>query len=157
VPEKLSTFPYSFDGPYLCAVIVGTILAIATNWPVKALFLWVVRWAARQSPKTGGAGTETAAELNSRIEKHFDLPLAALVGCIERAIYVFAVITPAYDLIIAWLIMKAFHEWVSEGKDQPLSLPKLTIYQLYLVGNAISLIAGLIIGVLAAVLMVHLR
>lgn len=83
--------------------------------------------------------------------------MAALVGCIERVIYVFAVITPAYDLIIAWLIMKAFHEWVSEGEEQPLSLPKLTIYQLYLVGNAVSLIAGLIIGVLAAVLMVHLR
>lgn len=155
MPEKLSTFPYSFDGPYLCAMIVGTILAILANWPVKALFLWVVRWAARQSLETSGTGT--AAELNSRIEKHFDLPLAALVGCIERAIYVFAVITPAYDLIIAWLIMKAFHEWVSEGKDQPLSLSKLTIYQLYLVGNAISLIAGLIIGVVAAVVMVHLR
>lgn len=154
MPEKLSTFPYSFDGAYLCAMIAGTILAVAANWPVKALFLWVVRSAAGQSAKTG---TETAAELNQRIEEHFDLPLAALVGCIERVIYVFAVITPAYDLIIAWLIMKAFHEWVSEGKDQPLSLPKLTIYQLYLVGNAVSLIAGLIIGVLAAVLMVHLR
>jgi hypothetical protein len=40
---------YSFDLPYLCAMISGAVLAIATHPLVKRIFLLVIRGVARRS------------------------------------------------------------------------------------------------------------
>ena len=149
-------FTYEFDLPFLVAMIIGAALSVAVHPIVKSAFVARIETTAKST--LTGPSDNSVGEKMPLILDHFDLPFAATIGCIERIIYVFAVITPAYDLIIGWLIMKAFYEWLKgPDEEQKLPLRAVVFYHLYLFGNAISLMAGLAAGVIGAVIMVYLR
>lgn len=74
----------------------------------------------------------------------FDLPGAALVGILERVIYIFSVMGDHYELAGGWIIMKSFTMWLESPlvkKDQ-----KMKLYHNYIVGSALSLLAGVACG-----------
>lgn len=69
------------------------------------------------------------------------------VGTFERILYVMAVLSQHYDLITAWIVMKAFSGWMRLGprKDEH---ERLSRWNKYLLGNIVSLLAGLGLGVI---------
>ncbi len=112
---------------------------------------------------------ETSAEDEYKlIKKHFDMELAPLIGKVERVIYVFGIMFGgAFALISGWLVLKAFAAWVGEIRRpetpenvttsvEKTSAPRLAYYHLYLYGNALSLLAGLALGLVGLHLTVYL-
>jgi uncharacterized protein YggT (Ycf19 family) len=71
---------------------------------------------------------------------------SALIGRLEGIIYIYSVMMASYDLALAWIILKAFHEWTSSSKEPNTPQRVLLDYYLYLAGNAISLFHGVFWG-----------
>ena len=82
--------------------------------------------------------------------KHFD-PAGGLVGCLERAVYIFGIMFAQPGVITGVLILKAFFGWVDKiaGSDPnrtPSVRAYVAVYYAYIIGNLISLIVGLALG-----------
>jgi hypothetical protein len=89
-----------------------------------------------------------------------DLPESALgtpawrMACMERVFYIWAVMFQQYHLIAGWIVLKAFSEWLEtaniarnmrDDKDKK-TQKKQSLYDIYLEGNALSLLVGLLCG-----------
>jgi hypothetical protein len=88
--------------------------------------------------------------------KHYD-PAGGLVGCLERSVYVFAIMFAQPGVITGVLILKAFFGWVEKISDtDPDKAPSVrayvAVYYAYIIGNLISLIVGLALGELGFLL-----
>jgi hypothetical protein len=66
----------------------------------------------------------------------------------ERAIYIWAVMFHHYELIAGWLVLKGFSEWATTPQVIPLlnARQRQGIYNIYLEGNALSILLGLLSG-----------
>ncbi len=107
------------------ALAIASVLA---SWPSNCLiwFLWE-RIANREHVAKG----EPTALVRS-------------VGTLERILYIAGVIGHHYELIAGWLVLKAFFEI---ARDRCRLSP--VRYNSWLVGNLLSLMTGLFLGVLA--------
>lgn len=65
---------------------------------------------------------------------------AGFVGLTERAIYTTAIVLGLKEAVAVWLVMKATIQWKSEESKN------VSKFYIYLIGNALSLIFGLIGG-----------
>ena len=73
---------------------------------------------------------------------------APIIGILERIIYIIGIMFGgAFALISGWLVMKAFNTWLQteELKAHPTEV-RMAYYHQYLYGNALSLIAGVVLG-----------
>jgi hypothetical protein len=70
------------------------------------------------------------------------------MACLERILYIWAVIFKEYHLIAGWLVLKAFSEStaVNEARAIRGADKKQRIYDIYLEGNVLSIIVGLLCG-----------
>lgn len=66
--------------------------------------------------------------------------LALFVGIVERAIYTFAVIVRAYEIIAVWLALKATAEFRTEATRERAD------FYIYTIGSGMSLIFGCLGG-----------
>ena len=81
------------------------------------------------------------------ITSHFDMTFAPIIGILERIIYIAGIMFGAYVLISGWLVMKAFNAWLMTTElEGPRAKERMAYYHLYLYGNALSLITGLVLG-----------
>jgi len=98
----------------------------------------------------------------ARVLKHHNVPigasgidldyLPAVVGVLERILYVIAILAEAPEFIGVWLAIKTAGSWKgwSEGRDYPsgdgtekkIVIPGRQEFNLFLVGSAVSAICG---------------
>jgi hypothetical protein len=79
-------------------------------------------------------------------------PASGLVGCLERSLYIFGVMSGESGVITAVVILKAFFAWATEGaatagtNSTERTQSTIILYYAYLIGNFLSLILGLALG-----------
>ena len=83
-------------------------------------------------------------------------PLSGKVGTLECIIYIYSVIIGHYSIISGWLVLKSFYGWVGEMqkiestniKYNKRLLPNKLIdrYQKQIIGNAYSILLGILLG-----------
>src|SRR6266446_7946435 len=114
--------------PYLTALIIAAVLSW---WPGNCL-VWAI-W-------------KVCAKIEG-VEAGERLPLVKSVGGLERVLYVMGVTGHHYEIIGGWLVLKAFFGFAvrdQEGVREP-----VTRYGRLLIGNALSLMIGIALGVTA--------
>jgi hypothetical protein len=128
--------------PLLYIVVAAVVSALA--WIPGNWLLWFL-WA--QFAKHEGISEETPS------------PLVRKAGGLERIIYIIGVVGHHYELITGWLVLKAFFLFLE--RDVVGSPPRIAglsrlegkkllgRYNGMLIGNALSLIFGVGLGVLA--------
>jgi hypothetical protein len=130
------------DVPFLVGFLVAIVLGI---WPGNWLVAQIHKWQLKTLLKPDGS--KTFDEFNKEYDdllKLFDWRFAQLIGRTERILYVIAVMTAQYSILSGWLVMKAFFGWLSRPRrPQSESLP---YYHMYLFGNALSILCGLLCG-----------
>jgi len=92
-------------------------------------------------------GKRFKEDTQSEVNAH-DLPFAAIIGNLERVLYIYGVVTSQYAVISGWLVMKAFFLWIRSGGPSDSRLD-IRHYFVYLYGSGLSLIAGLALGQIA--------
>jgi|HubBroStandDraft_6_1064221.scaffolds.fasta_scaffold644082_2 hypothetical protein len=82
-----------------------------------------------------------------KIQKAMGKP-AWIMSSLERVLYIWAVMFKEYHLIAGWLVLKAFSEWMAANEARAMRgvEKKQRIYDIYLEGNALSIIVGLLCG-----------
>lgn len=77
------------------------------------------------------------------------------IGGLERVLYVFSAMAGHYELVAGWLVMKAFFGWTERGETNPAERDTehfkevLERYNRFLIGNMVSLLIGLGVGLAA--------
>jgi hypothetical protein len=105
-----------------------------------------------------------------RTEKPTWPPLRARVGRTERLLYIYAIASGVYALLSGWIVLKAFFGWIYESKlpelveegqrhesALQLSRRKLVGFYLYIYGNALSLIAAVVLTYVGLTIAAALR
>lgn len=79
-----------------------------------------------------------------------DLEFGKRIGRIERVFYIYAVMLGQFSLLSAWVILKAFYGWIQKPDVAQLAVSdedkEITTFYAYIYGNALSLLAALILG-----------
>lgn len=101
----------------------------------------------------------------TKIKAGLHLDMGAKIGNIERILYIYSVVISKYEIIGGWLILKTFWGWIgqipmgtSKGASSNVSDaddydPKnrqheLLTYYLYTYGNGLSLLFGILLGLI---------
>jgi hypothetical protein len=111
--------------------ICGLAIAIPLSFLLNPAIIAYVRW----------------RHESERIQKALGKP-AWIMACLERILYIWAVMFKEYHLIAGWLVLKAFSEWMAVNEARAIKgvEKKQRIYDIYLEGNALSIIVGLLCG-----------
>lgn len=141
---------YGFDAPSIIGFLCGAALVKLSSSLIKRLIYNQVELTLERLPqKTPPASPEEREKEKCEIHKIFDWQGAELIGILECFLYVYAVLeVPAWPLMAGWLAMKAFFIRLAEPHELEPSR-RQSIYHLYLFGNIISVLAGLICGHIA--------
>ncbi len=79
-----------------------------------------------------------------------DLDFGKRIGRIERVFYIYSIMFNALTLLSAWVILKAFYGWIQKPEIARSlaseSTKEITTFYLYIYGNALSLLMGLIMA-----------
>lgn len=133
----LGNFAETYGWPWITAFIIMSIASLPLNFIIGKLFSLQMKRLATQIATT-----------ENEIRSHFDMNFAPIIGILERIVYIAGIMFGgAYVLISGWLVMKAFNAWLMTTElADPRTKGRMAYYHLYLYGNALSLIAGLVLG-----------
>jgi len=83
---------------------------------------------------------------------------SALTGSLERAIYIYSILTLQYSLFAGFIVMKAFFTWAEKAKDpQEDSNATLIHYYTYVIGNCLSILFAILSVFIAIYLVTELQ
>jgi hypothetical protein len=134
---------YGIDVPCVIGFLCGVTLVWLSSDRIKEIIDRQATAVLNKMPKEG-----MEEERQRAIHEIFDWPGAKLIGVLERILYVYAVQILAWPLVAGWLAMKAFFIRLAEPDQLPVGR-RQPIYHLYLYGNMISVLSGLIFGHIA--------
>ncbi|MGC4032179.1 MAG: hypothetical protein QM754_10700 [Tepidisphaeraceae bacterium] len=100
------------------------------------------------------------------IRNLLELEVGGIIGCVERAIFIYAVMVPAhFGVLTAVVILKAFFGWIKQptaASEDNTALPDdhwqftssktYKIFAAYIFGNCCSILAGLLLGHVAIII-----
>lgn len=132
---------YGVNIPLIIGFLAGSILAICGNFIVFRLHRMQIQKLFVVDDNT----TEKAKrDAYDKLLGEFDMRFAGLIGKTERILYVYSVMLNQFSLLGGWLVMKAFFGWLTKPRSNPRD--GLPYYHLYLYGNALSILCGLLCG-----------
>jgi hypothetical protein len=140
---------YGVDAPSLVGFLFGALSVIISGPCIRKIILYLVdKTLGRLPPEPPNQTDDQRKEEKELIHSIFDWPGAELIGILERFLYVYSVLeVPAWPLMAGWLAMKAFFIRLAEPENAQFPPSRRqAIYHLYLYGNVISVLAGLICG-----------
>lgn len=121
---------------YFVVLVVASVFTWCPgNWVLEIVWGWIAK--------------------TEKVDFDGPTPLVKSVGGLERILYLMGVIGHHYEIIAGWLVLKAFFGFMGRdqivdeaGKGSPEEKP-LTRYNGLLLGNALSIIIGISVGVAA--------
>lgn len=141
---------YGIDALSLIGFLFGALAVLASSPLVKLIILKQVDLTLGRLPR-GDQTDDQRAQEEDRFHSRFDWERAGLIGVLERLFYVYAVLENAWPLIAGWLAMKAFFVRLVEPTDAEKvdASSRQAIYHVYLFGNMVSVLTGLVCGHIA--------
>jgi len=123
---------------FLLSAALAVLLSI---WPGNLIVVRVDRWLVGRIAKQAKVAYDESSER--------DTLGAATVGCIERPIYILAIMLGQPGIITAVIILKAFFNWTfpySEKKNGEGLVEMNVYYHAYVIGNLLSLSLALVLA-----------
>lgn len=91
-----------------------------------------------------------ANQESERWKRRLNLDFGKRIGRIERFFYIYSVMLNQFTLLGAWTILKAFYGWIQKPTVAQSMVPEedkeITTFYIYIYGNALSILSGLLLG-----------
>jgi hypothetical protein len=126
-------FYATYNIAWLLSFFLMVAIVWATDWPVRNIFVEQLDRASKYIAKKTG---DQESEVLTKLQDHFDLDTASLIGKLERILYVFGIMFGgAFAIISGWIVLKAFNTWLEvfeEGQQRSTDLTQI------IVGHAVA-------------------
>lgn len=137
--------------PVVMRIVIFVIASVSASSPwlfrcVAMIFRVKLLKEDGSESRSGAEDAEGGYEKTTGVFTLVGAPFAAQVGALERTLYILAVMLGRYELVVGWLVLKAFFGWRRKPKGTADPRTRLNVN---LVLNILSVLLGLAFGLAA--------